>query len=302
MFKTNINDKIIIGGSVNNKGFLFKKIVLFILIITLFTYLGFYFYKKLSTSEEKIARESALAIYDSANLYYINTMMLNGVEEYECRFNNNGCAEIKFVSTTMPKDGYLNIYNGFVNARIDYLNTTYYICNNIVTESYKCSLNISKNITLRNIQKYYNSLSKKDDTYYCNFDRKKCDTSFETLFKLSGEILIDNEGNIEAELVADDYKYYICDSKINNENCLIELSINKIINSLKNYHNKNVKDKKYNGYKCELDDCDELEYNTLKKPSGSISIDKKGKITGNLIYGDENYYICNGKIENEECK
>lgn len=286
----------------NNKGFLLKKIVLFVIIVSLLTYLGFYFYKKFISSEEKIEKESALAIYERANLYYINTMMLNGIDEYECSFKNDGCSEIKYVSTTMPKDGYLNINSGVVNARIDYLNSTYYICNNYATDNKKCMFNVFKNITLKKIRKYYNSLSKDDyEYYYCDFDRKKCDSSFKTFFELNGEILIDKKGNIEAELLYDDYKYYICNSEISDENCLFKTSAIKIIESIKDYHNKNSKDKKYNGYSCEIDECEILEYKTLKNPKGNISVDKKGKITGELIYDELTYYICNGKISEEKC-
>ena len=41
---------------------------------------------------------------------------------------------------------------------------------------------------------------------------------------------------------------------------------------------------------------------TLTKPKGKISIDKNGKISGNLIYGEKNYFICDGKISDKECK
>ncbi len=290
----------------NMKGFTLKKFLIFILVISLITFLTIYFIKKISKSADKVALESANAIYDRANVYYVNTMMLTGKEEYMCDLKESDCDELRYVSTTKPIDGFINIYKGTVNAKLVYRDkVTYYICNNVVTDDSKCILEQSKDITYRIIENFYNQLDKEEyEGYYCNFENKKCDDSFNRFFEHSGEILIDKKGIIEAKLSVEDFTYYICNDKVTSDNCLIEESYNKILESLNNYYknNKDSKDKKFDGFKCDLSNCEKINYETLIKPKGEVNIDKTGKITGKLIYSDKEYYICNGKISEKECE
>ena len=288
----------------NMKGFTLKKFVVFVIIISLITFLTIYFIKKISKSADKVALESTDAIYDRAYVYYINTMMLNGTEEYMCEIKKSNCEDIIYVSTTKPVDGFIDIYKGNVNAKLIYKDkTTYYICNNEVTSDSKCIIEPSKNMTYRVINNYYNKLDKEEyEGYYCNFDNKKCDDSFNEFFDNKGEILIDKKGVIEAKISIQDTTYYICGEKVSNDNCLIEQSYNKLLEVLSDYYKENNKDKKFESFTCDLTNCEDIEYITLIKPLGNVSIDKNGKITGELKYEEKTYYICDSKISEEECE
>ena len=140
-----------------------------------------------------------------------------------------------------------------------------------------------------------------ENLIYCNFDNKKCDDSFNKIYENKGEVLIDKNGIIEASLEVLNNKFYICNDLVKDDNeCLIDISINKIIKSLENYHKENNKNKGYNGLECDIKDCD-IEYISLYKPSGSVSLTKTGKINAKLIYDNQTYYICNSKQSDKEC-
>ncbi len=283
------------------KGFTLKNFLVFAIILGVVIYLGISFYKNFSKSSKTLAKESAEAIYKSANLYYINDMMLIGEDSYFCDFSIDGCKELSLITSNKPLRGKISIVKGDVNAILEYKDKTLYICNNNVTESDYCLVNVTREITLENIKKYYDlNNSSKFEGYYCELS-KDCDQSFESFFKQTGKIIIDNKGKITASISVLNYDYYICDSSINfDKKCLIDESIKTILDVLNDYHKTNSKDKKYEGLNCELEKCD-LKFNTILIPQGNISIDKKGNISAELKYNDITKYICSGKISEEKC-
>ena len=292
------------------RGFTLKGCITFLAVVGLATYFGIYMYKKLAKSADTLAKESAEAIYKSANVYYINTMMLyeNALEgkkePYYCDFNKDGCKELDFVSTTKPVSGTLNIYEGKVNAILIYSdNIKYYICNNEVTNNVSCLAEQARTVTLENILDYYNKRKgPKFEGYECDLSKGDCDESFDKFFDQKGKILIDKSGNIEASIKMDDYEYYICNNKIDlNYKCLINISLNKILDSALSYHKENSKDKKYNGLECELP-CEEINYQALRKPTGNLTITKDGKVNAKLDYDGLSRYICNNIISEKECE
>ena len=292
----------------NKKGFTMKNLLTFIIVVGLITYGVFYFIKKISKSADSLARESAEAIYRSANLYYINTMMLyeNALEGkkdiYYCEFKDKGCKELDFVSTTKPTGGALNIYEGKVNAVLEYDKIRYYICNNEVTNNIQCLAEQTRNVTLENIKDYYNKNKSNFEGYECDFSKGDCDKSFSKFFNQQGKIIIDKNGDIEASLKIDDYDYYICNNKIEfDSNCLVNISLNKILNSLKEYYKEKSKDKKYSGSTLELPS-EELNLKTVFEPTGEIQITKDGKINAKLNYNGVSRYICNSTISEKECE
>ena len=287
----------------NNKGYSSRGCLIIILALGVIIYIAVYFVKKITTSADKVAQESATAIYEAANLYYVNTMMLMNIEEYECDFKKNNCDKLKFASTTKPNAGYLNIYKGKVNARLIYNNIEYYICDNVATNDKKCALDISRDIMLRNILDYYAMIKTNEfNGYECDFSKNNCYAPFNKMFEHTGNIVIDKNGNIEANLSVGDYKYYICNVVSDDPDCLKMESAKKIVTSLKEYHSLHANENNYNGFKCNIASCDDLKFLTLTHPKGEIVLNKVGKINGRLDYNGKIYYICNDEISLETCK
>ncbi len=284
------------------KGFTLKSFLILVIILGVVGYLGFNYYNKFSKSSVALAKESTEAIYKSANLYYINTMMIENEESYFCDFEKDGCKQLSFVSSNKPLRGKISIFKGNVNAILEYKDVDYYICNNNVTDNDYCLVNETRIITLENAKNFFDiNRGEKFEGYECELG-KNCDESFNSFFEQKGKIIIDKNGKVTGSISLLNYKYFICDSEINlDEKCLIDESVKVILSSSLDYHKLKSKEKTYNGLTCELEECD-LNIKTILIPTGKIEITKKGEVNAELKYNDVTKYICSSKISEEKCK
>ena len=105
-----------------------------------------------------------------------------------------------------------------------------------------------------------------------------------------------------ARLVYNNTIYYICNNIVSSDhNCLNNKNMRMILDSLKGYHEINKKSKGYEGFSCDISNCEGIDLYMFFPYEGNISISKDGKINAELNSNGITGYICDSKLSINKC-
>lgn len=115
------------------KGFTLIELLATIVILGLVVFITVPVINNLiSSSKEKANYESAVGIFESANIYYQNKVMNFDFRPYSCDFGLSSCSELNY-NGVKPNSGSITIdERGIVNAELDFNGDILYICNDKV--------------------------------------------------------------------------------------------------------------------------------------------------------------------------
>ena len=150
---------------------------------------------------------------------------------------------------------------------------------------------------------YVNNMTLDSDIFNCDFEIDGCKIIeyVSTTKPKEGKLYVES-GVSFARLVYDHGTYYICNNIVsNNHNCLNNKNMRMILDSLKEYHETNKKNKGYEGLSCDINNCEELDLYMFFPYEGNINITKDGIINAELSSNGINGYICDSKLSINKC-
>jgi len=151
---------------------------------------------------------------------------------------------------------------------------------------------------------YVNNMTMNSDYFTCDFETDGCKIIdyVSTTKPKEGKLYVES-GISFARLVYNSSTYYICNNIVSSDyNCLNNKNMRMILDSLKKYHETNKKNKEYEGFSCDINNCEGIDLYMFFPYEGNINITKEGTITAELNSNGITGYICDSKLSINKCQ